>query len=234
MKRKTLAALLLALVIGGGGILVATSKSVAKSVNEAADNSPGRAPKTPAVNPQQDLPDEPGVINGAKNPQLIPDQVAYSLLFRLVSGAQNAEAKMRVRSYVKQMVGECSNCPGEEATKDKNKRKEQDTNAFVTTAYEFQQRVSVLDQQAIEIKKLNWPNPSPEVMARLSQLQRQKEVIVAELMASLPKRLSASGANKLRSHVSERVKRNMKMRVKDKQGDTPSLALLSGNNATQE
>lgn len=233
MKPKVLVVLLLALAISSLGIVTATSKSVAENINKSTNGSALSAPKIPVISRLQDLPDEPGVINGAKNPQLIPDQVAYSLLFRLVSGTQDAEAKKRIRSYVKQMVGECSNCPGEEATRDKNKKKEQDTDAFITIANEFQQRVGVFDQQVIEIKKRNWPNPSPEVMAQLTQLQRQKEAIVDELMASLPKRLSSKGVDKVRSHISERVKRNVKMKLKDGQGNVPSLALLSGNNSTR-
>jgi hypothetical protein len=182
------------------------------SERKEADKRSVLAPVAHSNKVQQPPADEPGVINGAKNPELIPDLVAYSLLFRFVSGAQNTEAKKRVRHYVRQMgLGDQTSNFCSQEDQFKSKGDDRDLDAFTVIAEEFRQRVSPLDQQAVEIRKQHWPNINPEVKAELTRLQSRKEAIVAELIASLPKRLSADGVNKVRMHVNERMKRRIKM-----------------------
>jgi hypothetical protein len=151
------------------------------------------------------------VIDGSKNPELIPDGVAYSLLFRFVSNARGEEAQKRVRHYVRQMgLGDqsCYLCSGQ----DKERRgHERDLDAFLAAAAEFRERVAPLDQRAVEIRRAHWPNYGPEVKAELTRLQRRKEALVAELVASLPGRLTAVGLENVRKHVNERMKRRIKM-----------------------
>jgi hypothetical protein len=59
-------------------------------------------------------PDPPGTISGANNPALIPDDVAYSMLFRLISGPRSEAEKLRIKDRIRQMgLGkqQCANCP---------------------------------------------------------------------------------------------------------------------------
>jgi len=141
--------------------------------------------------------DPPRTIDGTKNPELIPDIAAYSVILRLLSNRQTEDEKNRARSYLR-YAG----------------LKEADIEAFLIVATTFQERVAVLDSQVKSVKDRNWPSPSAEVMAQLTQLQQQKEVIIAETVASLPNRLSASGLESMRRHVNERVKGNMKVFTK--------------------
>jgi len=229
MKAKSLAVLLLAISVSSVGIATATSNNTDRTVKKSPDKNIVNAPIAPANQVHQEPADEPGVINGAKNPALIPDQVAFSLLFRVISGNQSAEAKRRIRHYVRQIgLGDqtCYACTGQKATKDKSKDREID--AFIAAADEFQQRVGALDQQATEIKKRSWP-PSPQAMAELTQLQQQKEEITREIVASLPRRLGAEGSNKVWKHVNERVKKKVRIRTNAGQGDASTLALLPSN-----
>lgn len=46
-------------------------------------------------------------------------------------------------------------------------------------------------------------------------LQAKKESIIAKLVASLPQRLGANGAELLHRHVTDRVKRKVKIRPDD-------------------
>jgi hypothetical protein len=233
MKRKLFALLLLAALASGTvGIMAATSNSGDAGDGKVPDKNITRTPVLHGF--QQPPADEPGVINGAKNPELIPDVVAYSLLFRFVSGAQGAEAQKRIRHYVRQMgLGDqtCYLCSGEKEPKAKGD--DRDIDAFIAAAAEFQQRVNVLDQQAIEIRKRNWPNLSTEEKAQLTRLQRQKEIIVTEIVASLPRRLRADGVNKVHAHVNERMKRRIKMPVRQDQANSQSLAKLNSNFSIQ-
>jgi hypothetical protein len=61
---------------------------------------------------------------------------------------------------------------------------------LLIAATDFQQRVGTLDEQATRLKRQNRVNPSPAVTMQLAQLQRQKEIIADDIIASLPRRLS--------------------------------------------
>ncbi|SRR6266545_1499394 len=150
-----------------------------------------------------------GFIDGSQDPELIPDQVAFSLLFRLISQHNTKEERERVRSYLKMSFGDGS-CTNPIGRKEGKGSEDAYINALLAVGKEFNQRVGVLDRKAQEFHDRYWPNPSHEVLAQLNKLQSQKEEIVAELVASLPARLGASGMDKLRRHIDERVKRKTK------------------------
>jgi len=202
MRVKLLAILLIVAVAGGSVAVADSTPDIPGKAAAAAD----RPPQRPA--------DEPGVINGANNPELIPDHVAYSILFRLVSNDQSQEGRKRIRSYVRLMgLGDqaAHSCSGELQPVDPGK--ERDVDAFIAAADEFRRRVSALDQQAADIKKRHWPDLDGAPMARLTRLQQQKERLIAEIVASLPNRLSADGAARVRAYVGERMKRRIKMKA---------------------
>jgi hypothetical protein len=137
-----------------------------------------------------------GRINGAVNPELIPDQVAYSLLFRLLTQQETEIEKSRLLGYVKQL--------GITGT---------DASTLLAAGKDFQKRVGALDQQAKEIKDKSWPHPDEGAMTQLRQLQEQKEAIVHELVSSLSHRLSSAGLEKLHQHINGNVKRKVSMAV---------------------
>lgn len=201
MKRLTV--LLLTLVVCAIGI-AATFKPAGRQTQDA---QVALAQTTQQQN-------QTGIIDGATHPELVPDRVAYSLLFRLISNRQTDEQKARIRGYIRQMgLGRqrCRNCPSVSGTNDADD--DTDIDAMVTVAEEFQQRVSMLDQQAKALKEQNKLTRIPNLMAQLTHLQQQKDAIVDGLMNSLPSRLSANGAEKVRQHINERVKTRTKMDV---------------------
>jgi hypothetical protein len=202
MKRRLFFVSLCITAVGIAGIAAGTLRShgYAKSEPSTGINGPQQT--------HQVRPDNPGTINGAVNPELIPDQAAYSVLFRFIANRQTDDEKSRIRAYIRQMgLGDqkCRSCPLSSEPSDK------DIDALIAAAEVFQQRVGVLDRQVKEIKDRNWPNPSKEVMAQLTVLQRQKEVIVTEIVASLPGKLSADALEKVHRHTNERIKRKMKI-----------------------
>src|SRR2546425_3129641 len=154
------------------------------------------------------IPDVPGTIDGAKNPELIPDHTAYSAIFRMLSNRHTKDEIDRVRAYVKQMgLGklDCRQCPPGFGTADS------DVDAFLNAAEEFHQPVQIIDKQVLEINDHMWPNPSAEVMAQLRGLQRAKEAIATELAASLPARLTPGAFQLVRRHINEYVKQRVKL-----------------------
>ena len=103
--------------------------------------------------PQQ----QTGIIDGAVHPELIPDRVAYSLVFRLIANRRTAEEKSRIRAYIRH-IGFA----------------DADVDGLIAAADEFHQNVSPLDAEARQIKINNRGNASPEVKAHLRELQSRK------------------------------------------------------------
>jgi hypothetical protein len=167
---------------------------------------------TPPQQKRQKKPDPPGTIDGAKSPKMIPDRVAYMLLFRFISNhRKNETEEKQIREYVRQLgLGKQRRCPPSVAPEDCSLpdvgSEDADIDALITAAESFQQRVSVLDAQAKEIKDRTWPNPSPETMAQLTLLQEQKEALADEIIASLPRRLSPGGLQRVVQHINKRLK----------------------------
>jgi hypothetical protein len=132
------------------------------------------------------------VIDGTVHPELIPDNMAYLMLFRLLSNQHTKAQQIRVRSYINQMnLG--------------------NADALLAVVNDFERRVGELDQKAQRIHEENGTNPPPNVLAQLHDLKEKKEKIVYDIVASLPDRLGQEGAEKCRRHINERVKRKMKM-----------------------
>lgn len=89
-----------------------------------------------------------------------------------------------------------------------------DSNVLIAAAEEYRQRVGVLDGQARVILMRYHPAHPPlsiEDKNQLKQLDRQRESIVNDVVASLPHRLSTDGLVKVRQHINERVKRKTKI-----------------------
>lgn len=176
--------------------LIAPSKSNAIK-NSAPPHSVNNRQGKPTPRP-----DRPGTINGALQPERIPDRAAYSILFRVLSNRNTEQEKQRARAYIRHVLA-CSKC---------NKTKEDDTDADAILALveEFNQKVNSLDSEVKRLKDTHWPQPSAQVMARLQEMQVQKDKVIDELISSLPKRLSISGFDKVKAHIG-RMKTKMKV-----------------------
>lgn len=133
---KRLVILLLTIVLGTVGIVIGASKGR------------GRYISSKAITAQQDTPD---TIDGAKNPEMIPDRIAYALLLRLIANRQTEEEKGRIRAYIRQM-GIGKPCCGQNPSAG---TKDTDVDALIAVAEEFQQHIATLDQQAKEIRDKN-------------------------------------------------------------------------------
>lgn len=205
MKRLTILLLTVA-TVGTMCLAIGTSSGG----NRGAVSSP---PISAAPAQPQREQDAPGVIKGADNPDSIPDHMAFSVIFRLLSNASTDVEKQRARSYLRRMglgVQACNTCPAAASPE----ARERDIDAFLSAANEFKQQVSALDEQARDIRTRNRSAMTPAVMARLTQLQRQKEAIVKSIVASLPRRLTADGITLLRQRAREHVKKNIKVTPK--------------------
>lgn len=206
MRRKRLIIPLIAIAICAVGIGTAGSKG---KLSPLASE--------PIINPKVYLnlssPRSGGVVDGATNPELIPDQVAYTLLFRLLADRHTEEEKNAARSYLRMTFG-CSACSDEQ-----QREAERHINAFLVVVKQFEERVGNLDRQAQKLHDLNGPNPSHDVLVQLNELENQKEVVISQLIDSLPNHLDEDGMAKLHQHLNERVKRKVKMTGKGRQSN---------------
>lgn len=125
-------------------------------------------------------------VDGAANPEKIPDEVAYSVFFRMISGRQTEAERRHIMSYLRQIGLE-----------------DADSNALIIAAEEYRQLAGVLDNQASQITLHQPPDKK-----RLKRLVKQKEAMVKDVVGSLRYRLSKDGLEKVRQNVDGRVKRN--------------------------
>lgn len=194
MKLNLRISLTLVIALGLVGISIIASKGTTTMVAVDRANSANKAPVTIEQQPVDEL----EMIDGAKNPEKISDQVAYSLFFRVICCRHDDEEKRQGRAYLRRLGLD-----------------EMEIETLIAAGEEFDQRVGVLDIQAAEIQMRYHPDhlivPTPDERKQLKQLQKQKERITDEMVASLPTRLGAEGYAKVRQFVRETMKRKVKM-----------------------
>lgn len=138
------------------------------------------------------------VIDGANNAELIPDRVAYSLLFRLLSSPRNDFERSHINSYVADIGFE----------------NDADSAVLLSAAVNHKRRVDALDMHVNGIKEKernhNAPRP-PETQLVLRKLQPQYDLVTDETVASLSSALSASGQATLQRFMDERFKKKVKL-----------------------
>lgn len=200
MRTRTLLILFIVVTISVVGIGSAGSRGKLSPASRLLDST--YVPKVAAELSKKRL----GAIDdGAINPELIPDQMAYTLLFRMLADRNTADEKNAARTYLRMAFG-CGNC-------DEHQQHvaEKQIKSFFVVVKQFERRVGDLDRQAQRLHDLNGPNPSYDVLAQLNELESRKELIISELVDSLPYHLDEDGMAELDRHLNKRVKPKVKM-----------------------
>lgn len=140
-------------------------------------------------------------FSNTDNSQLISDAVAYTMVLRLLNSHGNDPAKIkRLRGYIQQNLGITNSS---------------DILAVFRLASDFKQRTRPLDNQINTIKEryhsLGHPTVSQADQQRLDRLKQDKERVIDDLIADIPRRMSASGKNRLNQSIQERVKSKIRM-----------------------
>ncbi len=207
MNRKVLSVSLICTMLTASFVLV--GMTIVKSSPKHVDGSLRPKPGPPVVNQKPEKPDPPGTINGATNPELVPDHVAWSVILGLIANQKTPEQKKRIRGYIKLLGLRCTKCqgrpgasalPGDEADIDK----------LIGVAEEYDNESKALDTLA------GFPLPAPgrlsaqELTARVDGLKKQKEQLVATKVAHLSQRLTPNGYAALINSL-DKVKRGIKI-----------------------
>jgi hypothetical protein len=184
--------------------LVLVSRSSVAGSPAHSDACPGPitletgAPETSYLqHPQPAYP--PGTIDGAKDPELIPDDVAYRLLFLAVAEPDHPTPEQSARARAKLRAAQLS----EDDLK----------NIILAIASDYKRARDALDAQAQNLQ-LQFPlahlNPRSVEGHELAQLAKKRDQLALDAVASLQNRLSSEGFRSLKRHI-ETVKRHIKL-----------------------
>lgn len=136
--------------------------------------------------------DPPGTIDGAKNPELIPDQVALRMIVLAVAEPADATEAQKARALAKLRPIELS---------------EEDTIAFLSLLADFHSQAKALDEQIEQIRvRAPIPHPDSTDYEQLVELGSRKNKLVNDTVAAIPARLSAEGLQKLAAFLPEAKK----------------------------
>lgn len=155
-----------------GGVLIFTTAAV-----------PQTEPVAPVEQAVAITPDPPGTIDGAKNPELIPDEVALRMIVLAVAEPVDATEQMRERARAKlNPIG----------------LSEDDTAAFLGLLAEYQIQVDALDKQVADIYvRAPFPNAASTDYKQLLELGNQKDQLTNNAVSAIPAKLSQDGFTKL-------------------------------------
>jgi hypothetical protein len=171
------------------------NRAINSSRAQAGLPAPSAAAAPAAVQPQTAPSDPPGTIDGSKNPELIPDIVAYRLVLLGIAEPENATDAQQARFRAKIASAQLN---------------EDDLQMLLGILGTFQNQMDALTAQANQILARD-PIPfagTPDYQS-LVGLSKQREPVFNQAMSALSARLSADGAAKLQAYV-ESAKRGMK------------------------
>lgn len=151
------------------------------------------------------------VIDGEKNPEKIPDHVAYGMVFRVIAGREGENEKRSIRAYINQLgLGKqkCISCRKD----DSKSLADPEIDVLIEAAETYARQVSLLDLRAQTIKDATWQNPTAEAKAELAKLQREKESLIRSIVASLHRRLGRDASGRLSERINLRVKHRIQIK----------------------
>jgi hypothetical protein len=175
-----------------GVAVVAIAVAAPSSIKNTKSN-----PITPTANAlavPTKLPEQEGTIDGAVHPELIPDDVAYSLFLNFLAGHQSPEQKNSMKAYFKyhpQLNGI-------------------DIDALMRVAEEFRAGNNALDDDERALANAG-SQRSSAADARMALIKQRRLSLVNETIAALPNRIGKDSAERVKSHVMDYVKRRVKI-----------------------
>lgn len=140
-------------------------------------------------------PDPPGMIDGAKDPDLIPDDAAYRAVFLAFAEREDATDAERARFQAKIRLAGLG---------------EDDEAALFVILTAFKKQTDDLKSQASEILAQHpVPHPDSVEYKKLLDIDQQGRAAFHEAMSALPARLTSGGVTKLDVYI-KGEKRRMK------------------------
>lgn len=135
-------------------------------------------------------------VNGQTDPNLIPSDAAYEILFKLLSTGDDGEDKNgKIRSSYLKSAG----------------FDEIESSALKMAAYEYKRDVAELNSEAKRLKDTHWPKPEKNTRDKLAQLQKEKEKVINRATNNLLNTPFFRGKSmaKLGQVINEKIKRKI-------------------------
>lgn len=195
MRIKLVVLVVLILVTASAVIIVFTyTDSGIVSTAEAARDKPKTKKPIAPTKVTENLPKKISVGTSVD----VPDDIAYLVIFRMLSSHTNEKKKRQLRGYIKQNLG---------VTED------DDIEAIFDLADEFKTLIAPIDEEINSIKESYHPNHSALSQAdlnKLKNLDKDKYKIVKYLIKEIPKRLTESSKMSLEHKVEWKIKKKIK------------------------
>ncbi len=126
------------------------------------------------------------VIDGAKNPEEIPDQIAWLMFFKTIADGTNAPTHSARSALIRQAGFDAS-----------------EADDLIFAANEAMARI-----HAMEVPILR---SSMTTDAKVQALRRQRDLILEDVVAGLRARWSPEAGERFRAHIDQRVKRGTRI-----------------------
>ena len=126
------------------------------------------------------------VVDGAKTPEKIPDEVAYLMLFRTLADGPDAP-EYKTRSMIIHNEG----------------LSDADTDSIILAANEAMTRIASME---LGVSQSTVPNDSKTAL-----LQTQRNAILRDVAATLQLRLSSASATKFQEYLKTKVKTSIRI-----------------------
>lgn len=163
----------------------------------------------------------PVVIDGSVTPEKVPDQVAFKLVFRLVSSLLERGEEKSARAYINMLgLGRgCASCPGgnSEAEPDSDcsdggarQGRSPEVEVMLGVVRDYQKQMYVLDGKAQAIER----GDAGRRAAGFAALNRERGEMIRQRVASLQSQLAPDAFSRLKRQIDEHVKPRVKMRVR--------------------
>jgi hypothetical protein len=141
------------------------------------------------------------IVDGALNPELIPDDIAYFHFFKVLSKTSNVADQTsedrRRRSYVRKFF---TNGCGAEGKEDRT-----------LTPIQVERMLAVVDQLMPSLDATNTRLTSSKTQGEYDAARRQMMELVATSAAQLPSTVDSDAATRIAAHVSDRVKKHIRI-----------------------
>jgi hypothetical protein len=159
----------------------------------------------PAANP-----DDAGIlpmVDGKNTPELVPDEAAYGILFRVLHPKDQGD-EARSRGYARHIgltPPACVTCPGTPAAPNTG-----DARALYDAASKYHSRVIALNLRA-DLVRADPTLTAEGKLRALRELQAEKDRTTASIKDELFTRLSPISAKIVTTFVNDHMKRRMKI-----------------------
>lgn len=195
MRIKLVVLIVLILATASAVIIAfsATDSGIVSTVEAARDKPKTKKP----IAPTKATEDSTKKISAGTSVD-VPDDVAYLVVFRMLSSHTNEMKKRQLRGYIEQNLG---------VTEDG------DIEAVFDLADKFKTLIAPIDEEIRSIKESYHPNHyalSQADLNKLKNLDKAKYKVVKDLIKEIPNRLTESSKMSLEHKVEWKIKKKIK------------------------